>query len=178
MKIKLAQEIAANAHGSIDQRRKYTKEPYINHPARVVEIISSVTDDENIVAAAWLHDVIEDVYPKNPEFSIELIREKLGEEVAQLVLEVTDVSKPSDGNRAKRKEIDRQHIAKASKGGKLIKLADLIDNTKDICANDPDFARVYLKEKRLLMQVLNGVNETLYAEAQELINQYSKGSSQ
>ena len=47
--------------------------------------------------------------------------------MAYLVDCLTDVSKPSDGNRAVRKEIDRQHLAKASPKAKTIKLADLID---------------------------------------------------
>lgn len=61
--------------------------------------------------------------------------------VLQLVLEVTNVSKLDDGNRAARKIIDRKHLMKASEDGKLIKLADLIDNVMDISKNDPGFLR-------------------------------------
>ena len=59
-KIERAAEFAKAAHEGIDQRRKYTNEPYIVHPQLVAEIVSSVTDDEDMICAAWLHDVVED----------------------------------------------------------------------------------------------------------------------
>ena len=59
--------------------------------------------------AAWLHDVVEDT----PTL-LEDVESAFGKSVAYLVDCLTDVSKPSDGNRAVRKEIDRQHLAKAS----------------------------------------------------------------
>jgi len=48
------------SHESIDQCRKYTNDPYIVHPAAVVKLISSITDYEGMICAAWLHDVLED----------------------------------------------------------------------------------------------------------------------
>jgi (p)ppGpp synthase/HD superfamily hydrolase len=57
---------------------------------------------------------------------------EFAKEVVALVEMLTDVSKPEDGNRAVRKEIDRQHTALASPEGKTIKLADLIDNTQSM----------------------------------------------
>src|SRR3546814_17882649 len=51
---------AAAAHGSIDHVRKYTGEPYIQHPIEVMEIVSSVPHTEYMLAAALLHDTIED----------------------------------------------------------------------------------------------------------------------
>src|SRR3546814_15231434 len=51
---------AAAAHGSIDHVRKYTGEPYIHHPIEVMEIVSSVPHTEDMLAAALLHDTIED----------------------------------------------------------------------------------------------------------------------
>ena len=50
-----------------------------------------------------------------------------GDAITDLVLEVTDVSRPSDGKRAARKEEDREHLARSSAGGATIKLGDLID---------------------------------------------------
>ena len=67
--------------------------------------------------------------------------------MAELVDDLTDVSKPQDGNRATRKELDRQHTAKASPDAKTIKLADLISNSRSIMKDDPNFAKVYMKEK-------------------------------
>ena len=86
-----------------------------------------------------------------------------------LVRDLTDVSKPEDGNRAVRKEIDRQHTAQASPQAKTIKLADLISNTVSIVEHDPKFARIYLKEKALLLEVLTEGDPTLYAMATKLL---------
>jgi (p)ppGpp synthase/HD superfamily hydrolase len=92
-----------------------------------------------------------------------------GGEVANLVEMLTDVSKPSDGNRKIRKAIDCEHTAKASPQAKTIKLADLIDNTKTIVAFDPEFAKIYLAEKRLLLDVLVDGDKTLFDLAMKQI---------
>ena len=91
-------------------------------------------------AAAWLHDTVEDT-----PVTFQDIEKEFGAGVAQLVLDLTDVSKASDGNRAVRKAIDRGHLAQAMPRAKTIKLADLIDNCRDICNNNPRFARVSLR---------------------------------
>lgn len=158
-----AREFANCAHGLNDQRRKYTGEPYIVHPAAVVELVRSVPHTPKMIAAAWLHDTVEDT-----PATLTHIENLFGEEVAALVEMLTDVSKPEDGNRAKRKAIDRAHTAKASPAAKTIKLADLIDNTRSIVERDPDFAKVYLAEKRLLLEVLTEGDPTLYAMARAL----------
>ncbi len=55
-----ARRYATQAHAEAGQRRKYTDEPYIVHPAAVVELVRSVSHDEHLLAAAWLHDTVED----------------------------------------------------------------------------------------------------------------------
>jgi (p)ppGpp synthase/HD superfamily hydrolase len=144
-----AKQFATQAHANIDQRRKFTGEPYIVHPAAVVEIVRSVDHTEAMLAAAWLHDTVEDT-----PVTLEDIKREFGAEVAELVEMLTDVNRPEDGNRAVRKEIDRQHTARASRAAKTIKLADLIDNSRSILAHDHNFARVYLREKGRLLEVL------------------------
>jgi len=136
---------AVRAHG--DQKRKYTNDPYVVHPIRVAEILREAKAPEVIVSAALLHDTVEDTKTTYQDLVMEF-----GPAMADLVMEVTDPSRPEDGNRAARKAIDREHLARASVYGKTIKLADLIDNTASIVRYDPDFARVYLAEKRLLLQ--------------------------
>ena len=98
---------ATQAHAG--QTRKYTGEPYINHPVEVMQIVNTVTDDPEVLAAAILHDVVEDT-----PATITNIRIGFTPRVAELVSDLTDVSKPEDGNRAVRKELDRQHSAQAS----------------------------------------------------------------
>ena len=85
------------------------------------------------------------------------------------MLEVTDVSKPEDGNRATRKAKDRQHLSRASNGGKLIKLADMIDNVIDISKHDPGYARVFKREVSIELDNLRSGNESLYSRLVDLL---------
>jgi hypothetical protein len=78
------------------------------------------------------------------------------------------VSKPSDGNRAFRKTIDLDHSARASARAMTVKLADLIDNCRDITRHDERFARVYLQEMGALLKVLGDGDQRLYNQAQRL----------
>lgn len=150
-------EYARKAHERVNQKRKYTGAPYIEHPAAVVALVGLVPHSEAMLCAAWLHDVVEDTGTP-----LQAIRDEFGDAIASLVEMLTDVSKPSDGNRAKRKAIDREHTAKASPEAKTIKLADLIDNSRSIIERDPEFAKVYLAEKRLLLEVLREGDQTLW----------------
>lgn len=89
--------------------------------------------------------------------------------MAELVEELTDVSRPGDGNRMKRKKIGRKHLAYTSSRAKTVKLADLIDNCRDIVKHDPKFARVYLAEMQILLDVLGEGNAWLYKRAQKMV---------
>ena len=80
--------------------------------------------------------------------------ERVPFKIAKLVVELTDISKPEDGNRANRKAMDRDKLASASAEAQTIKYADLISNGKDIMQNDPKFAKVYMKEKADLLRVM------------------------
>jgi hypothetical protein len=153
-------EYATQAHARIDQRRKYSNQPYDVHLKSVANLIREVVDDDEMVAAAWLHDTVEDT-----PATVEDIERQFGPSVAGLVSELTDVSRPGDGNRAARKRIDRLHIAKASGRAKTIKLADLIDNCRDICRHDNRFCKVFLSEMEALLGVLQEGDETLYKRA-------------
>jgi hypothetical protein len=113
-----------------------------------------------MIAAAWLHDIVEDT-----PATFDDIEREFGEDVMLLVKELTDVSKPGDGNRATRKAIDRHHLSKSYARAKTIKLADIIDNCADICRHDPKFGRVYLAEVQSLLEVLHGGDPALYAMA-------------
>ena len=160
--VERAREYAINAHKRIDHRRKYTQHPYSVHLGAVARLVSSVSDDPEMIAAAWLHDVVEDT--SATLYDIEL---EFGKSVAALVEDLTDVSKPSDGNRTTRKAIDREHLAHASPKAKTVKLADLIDNCQDICKNDKRFARIFLEEMDPLLNVLQEGDAALYELAQK-----------
>lgn len=169
-----AKKFATEAHASISQLRKYTNEPYIVHPAEVVRIVMSVPHSEAMLAAAWLHDVVEDVFPERGltrEEGIEIIRAEFGDEVAELVEGLTDVSRKEDGNRATRKAIDRAHSGDAPAEVHTVKLADLISNSKSILEHDANFAVTYLAEKALLLEVLTKGDPTLHAQATAILKQ-------
>jgi (p)ppGpp synthase/HD superfamily hydrolase len=153
------------AHAAVGQKRKYTFEPYIVHPAEVAKIVAGVPGaTPDMVAAAWLHDVVEDTGCTFTD-----IHMGFGIDIATLVQWLTDVSKPEDGNRAARKAIDRAHSAQAPAEAQTIKLADLISNSRSIVQHDPEFAKVYLEEKRLLLEVMTKGDPTLMAEARKYI---------
>lgn len=157
-----ARYLATRYH--LGQNRKYTGDPYIVHPAAVVELVRSVPHTDAMLCAAWLHDVVEDT-----QCTITEIDAVFGAEVAELVEMLTDVSKPSDGNRAIRKGLDLQHTAKSNAQAKTIKLADLIDNTASIVEHDKGFAKIYLAEKALLLEVLRRGDRTLWNVAYAML---------
>ena len=152
---------ATAAHAAVGQRRKYTHEPYIVHPIRVANTVDSYGGTDDMISAAYLHDVVEDT-----RITIEDINDMFGSVVAVIVDGLTDVSVPEDGNRAVRKAMDRQHSADATWAAQFVKCADIIDNAADIGDNDPSFNAVYRKEMAALLEVLDKVkDEPIYATA-------------
>jgi (p)ppGpp synthase/HD superfamily hydrolase len=166
-KLDLAKKFCIEKH--INQKRKYTGEPYHVHPFSVMAIVKTVPHDENMLIASLLHDTVEDT-----DATIEEVQSIFGDDVASLVSDLTDISKKEDGNRAKRKAMDLAHTKTASVRAKTIKLADLIDNSDSIVRYDPDFARVFMHEKARLLDVLKDGDKTLYNQAIELMDNYYK----
>lgn len=160
---------ANNAHHG--QVRKYTGAPYIIHPVEVMNIIryaagSVYAKDDAVLAAAVLHDVVEDT-----SLTVSNIREVFGTDVASMVDDLTDVfTDPRMGNRKLRKERERLRLAKTSHRVQTIKLADMIANTHDIVAFDPGFARIYLTEKGELLKVLSKGDTHLREIAQRAVD--------
>ena len=144
-----ALDFATKAHDG--QVRKYTGLPYITHPINVANLVAKYFDSEELYIAALLHDVVEDT-----SYTIQDIEKEFGHRVAMLVSDLTDISKPEDGNRAIRKAIDRKHTLAGCFSAKNIKLCDLIDNCQSIVTHDKGFAKVYLKEFKLLLDGLYG----------------------
>jgi len=158
-----AKQLAGKAHEG--QFRKYSGMPYIIHPVEVATIVQTVEGHtDEMIAAALLHDVVEDT-----EYSFEDIAEAVSPGVAELVRGLTEVSQPQDGNRAVRKAKDRDFLAQQSAEVQTIKYADIISNTQDIRANDPKFAKVYIEEMKLLLQVLDKGDAKLREKAKEIV---------
>jgi len=150
------------------QTRKFTDNvPYINHPVAVAKILAEVCDDEEMLAAALLHDTVEDC-----DASLDEIKARFGKRVADLVDDLTDKTELSHGNRAARRELDRERIANIHPDAKTIKLADVIHNTSLIGAAPKKYADLYMTEKREMLKVLADGHSTLYAQAQQIIDNY------
>ena len=159
---------ATQAHSR--QFRKYTHEPYIEHPIAVAQLVVYAGGCSNeCVAAALLHDVVKDT-----PITIKEIGHEFGGKVAYLVAGLTNISKLSDGNRVIRKEIDNDHLAKGSSCIHTIKLADLIHNSESIIMHDREFVKVFIAEKKLLLKVLINGNKYLFRKAENIIFNYYK----
>lgn len=125
-----AADFAAKKHR--DQRRKNGDVPYINHPLAVAHSLASEgsVDDPITLAAAILHDTVEDTATTHGELVA-----AFGREVADVVGEVTDdKSLP----KAERKRQQIAHAAVISTRAKLVKLADKLDNLRDIVRKPPE----------------------------------------
>ena len=124
--------LAFAAHKHRDQRRKGADaSPYINHPiavARVLTVEGGVTDPV-VLAAAILHDTIEDT-----KTTAEELRQEFGDEIAEVVVEVTDDKALP---KADRKRLQIEHAPHLSKRAKLVKLADKICNVRDMASVPP-----------------------------------------
>lgn len=144
----------------VRQRRKYVDEPYITHCLNVARIVAGYINDVDVISAALLHDVVEDTNITNQELA-----EVFGYRIADLVSQVTDVSKLSNGNRKTRKQLDLNHLAVSSSHGATIKLADIIDNVSNLVDRDPQFAQVFLVEKHNSLEVLKHGNTELWRRA-------------
>jgi guanosine-3',5'-bis(diphosphate) 3'-pyrophosphohydrolase len=118
-----AAELAAHRHNGLTRKGRGS-EPYINHLAEVANLLAAATDgaDAELVAAAWLHDSIEDTGTTREELA-----QKFSEHVADLVVEVTDDMRLPKAERRRRQVVDAAH---KSASAKLIKIADKISNIR------------------------------------------------
>ena len=149
--VQKALAFASAAHAK--QVRKYSGEPYIYHPIEVATILVEAFPDfpppDYVLAAALLHDTVEDC-----EVSFTELRREFGDETACTVLHLTDLITKEQGNRETRKFLEVERLRNAPREAQCVKLADMISNTTSICAHDPDFAVVYLREKERALDAI------------------------
>jgi guanosine-3',5'-bis(diphosphate) 3'-pyrophosphohydrolase len=164
-----AAQFAAEQHR--DQRRKdIHASPYIIHPISVALAISQIggVDDPEILAAALLHDTLEDTDTKPEE-----LEAKFGKKVCEYVLDVTD-DKTLPKDERKRRQIE--HAKKISKGAALIKLGDKISNVTDVISNPPEDwdinrRKEYLDWAEKVIENCPKVNDRMENKFQEIIKQ-------
>jgi len=119
---------AVKAHAGTERRGKGF--PYIVHPMEAVEIVATITPDQELLAAAALHDTVEDT-----DVTIEQIREEFGERIANLVASESDVmiqgvSEEDSWHARKQAAIDR--LARAPHDAKIVALGDKLSNMRAI----------------------------------------------
>ncbi|MEO8065164.1 MAG: HD domain-containing protein [Pseudomonadota bacterium] len=118
-----AAAFAAEKHRK--QRRKDIETPFINHPIQLAYIlVQADVEDPEILAAALLHDTIEDT-----DTTLDEIEIVFGYEIARVVAECSDDKKLT---KLERKQAQIDHAAQLSRAAKLVKLADKIANVSDI----------------------------------------------
>ena len=127
-------EFATKAHEG--QFRKGTKRPYIVHPVEVADIVTSMTQDEEIICAAVLHDTIEDC----EGVTAEVLEERFGQRVASLVqYESEDKTKTWE----ERKRATIHHLREVPREAQMIALADKLSNMRDIDRDYPKFGEAF-----------------------------------
>lgn len=153
------------------QRRRYTDDAYIVHPAEVASILHRHGfHGPSVVQVAWLHDTIEDT----DATAESLLEAGVLPATVRLVVALTDPPAVKGGpNRAARKAAARERIAKFGVMAQLVKLADLISNARSLKAHDPDFFVTFSKEARLFVESLGTERaffEGLVSELLEIID--------
>ncbi len=170
--LKKVETFATVSHG--DQMRRYTPEPYIVHPIRVMEKCRQHVPHTPVLAAALLHDVLEDTSVTAEELE-GFLYQTMEAEDARLtmlfVVELTDIYTKKaypQYNRRQRRDLEFERLTEVSPEAQTIKYADIIDNT-DITINDPDFAQVYLREAGRLLKKITLGHPALLNEAVETV---------
>jgi guanosine-3',5'-bis(diphosphate) 3'-pyrophosphohydrolase len=163
----LLKALAFAAHKHRDQRRKdHAASPYINHPIALANVLwhEGGVKDAAVLAAALLHDTVEDTDTKPRE-----LREEFGDAIAEVVLEVTDDKALP---KAERKRLQVEHAGRISRAAKLVKLADKICNVRDAASQPPkhwdlERRRAYFDWAREVVEGMRGVNPHLEAAFDE-----------
>ena len=171
---------AVHAHAGTERRGKGY--PYIVHPMEAMEIVATMTADQELLAAAALHDTVEDT-----EVTVEQLRVEFGERIASLVADESDVmpegmTEEASWHQRKQAAIDR--LAKASHDAKMVALGDKLSNMRAIARDyaelgDALWNRFHAKDPkdhewhyRGLADALSELKGTeAYREFESLINQ-------
>ncbi|MBQ9476085.1 MAG: bifunctional (p)ppGpp synthetase/guanosine-3',5'-bis(diphosphate) 3'-pyrophosphohydrolase [Bacteroidales bacterium] len=121
-------QFAVKAHGGTERRGKGF--PYVVHPLEAVAIAATISPDQEILAAAALHDVLEDTC-----VTAEELEKEFGHRVTQLVMEETDkffagISEAQSWT--ERKKIAMERLKNASRDAKIVAMGDKLSNARAI----------------------------------------------
>ncbi|PIP34757.1 phosphohydrolase [Candidatus Falkowbacteria bacterium CG_4_10_14_0_2_um_filter_41_15] len=128
-KIQKAIKFAAKTHDLYQkQMRKGKNIAYITHPLTVGIILALAGSPEDVIVAGILHDTIEDSIAAK-KVTAEMLTERFGSQVADLVLSVTETDKSLSWDERKQEALE--HIKDYSQESLLIKSADIISNMSE-----------------------------------------------
>lgn len=130
--------------------RKYSCGDYIEHPKAVVQILlQNGHYEQDVLAAAFLHDCMEDENVEGYRQEAWYIENKCNARVARWVTALTDTE---SGNRDQRKQASIKRMLNSTQVVREIKMADIMHNISDIVEQNPSFAVQYLAEKRTMLE--------------------------
>ena len=163
-----AKDFAIDKHSG--QKRKFRNVPYISHPMEVAKTVKEYGGTSEMIAAAWLHDVLEDV--KN--ITVQDIIDNFGDKVANLVVELTNkenIKGPEKGQYL----LDK--MLTMSDDALTIKLADRLNNVSDFETAPPTFIAKYKPQTELILsgltkRSLNKTHQKLIDNIKEIIIKY------
>ena len=155
--IEKAIAFATQAHEG--QVRKGTTRPFITHPLEVGKIVSAMTDDEEVICAAILHDTIEDC----EGITEDIIRQEFTERIAELV---SQESEDKSKTWMERKSHTIAHLKVAPWEIQMIGLADKLSNMRDIDRDYPEcgeelWNRFRMKDKQVIGWYYKSIRESL-----------------
>ena len=172
---------AVKAHSGTERRGKGY--PYIVHPLEAVEIVATMTKDQELLAAAALHDTVEDT-----DVTVAQIRDEFGDRVAALVAVESDDEMPAgvseEDSWHTRKQAAIERLAKAPLEAKIVALGDKLSNMRAIArdyatqgddlwnlfhAKDPKDHEWHYRGLADALRELEGTSA--YKEFENLINQ-------
>ena len=168
------------AHAGTERRGKGF--PYIVHPMEAVEIVATMTNDQELLAAAVLHDVVEDT-----DTTVDDLRREFGDRIASLVEAESDHMEPGESGAASwraRKQAAVDRLARASRDAKVVALGDKLSNMRAIARDyaqqgDALWNLFHVKDPkehewryRRLAESLRELQDTFaYKEFEQLISQ-------
>ena len=150
-----AKALASHAH----RDQKYGKQPYVNHLADVVRRVKTITQDPEVICAAWLHDIIEDTQVTYGD-----VERQFGTNVAKMVWAVTGVGHDREAKMANAIE----KIARTP-GSELVKSADRLSNASASKAEKKMKLYQRYKDEHTNLSPVLGNNEL----AQELVRLFA-----
>jgi len=163
--IEKAKDFATKCHKG--QTRKFNGREYIQHPSAVAAEVEAHGGTSEMIAAAWLHDVVEDC-----DVKIETIGKMFGEVVAKLVDELTNPKSVDSGD--KKTEYMAHKTTVMSSDGLTIKLCDRKNNTSDFVHSDPQWAIKYANKTRIILNAIDDSGRPLNIQQKKLIDDINK----